>query len=275
VAKNEKPKAEASKPEAAKGDAQQPAEQAAAKSGKSGMLKYILFGVGGLGLLAVAMVVTFMLMGGKKKEAEKPEAASTTKELAEKIKENAKVGEHQQDTGSVDQNESKELAAGGSSIPEDSLQAMADSLDEIQQLVQNINVMNEAADSANALTPDGTSKEDSIKAMTWLDKEKANLAKRESDLAVREKQITELDRKVSQKVLKLEQASSDRVANLAKLYDGMEPDAVAKLIANLDDSLVVSIIPRMKQKNASLLLSNMPPQRAATLSKQIITLAGE
>jgi flagellar motility protein MotE (MotC chaperone) len=55
----------------------------------------------------------------------------------------------------------------------------------------------------------------------------------------------------------------------------MEPRAVAKLMANLDDETIVSILPRMKSKNASAVLALLPPQRGARLSKQMITIAEE
>ena len=57
-----------------------------------------------------------------------------------------------------------------------------------------------------------------------------------------------LDKRVTQKLLRLEQAESAKIASLAKLYDGMDARAVARLVANLDDQTVVSIVPRMKQK---------------------------
>ena len=117
------------------------------------------------------------------------------------------------------------------------------------------------------------SEEDSIESVNWLDSEKAKLAERESSLDAREKELNVLDSKVSQKITRIEQAESSRISKLAKLYDGMEARSVAKLIANLDDNTVVALLPRMKLKNASAVLSLMPPIRAARLSKQMITIA--
>lgn len=261
MTKNEKPSAEASKSEAIKGEVEQPVEQAEVKAGKSkGMLKYILFGIGGIGLLAAAMFATLFFMGGKKAPSVKPDAPQ---ELAQRIKEHAK------------EPKTTDSTAASLSTPEDSLQELADSADQIDQLVKNIEVMNQAADSEAVRAANAMPAEDSLKAMTWLDQQKADLSKREKDLAEREKKLETLNKDVSAKTLKLAQASSDRIANLAKLYDGMDSDAVAKLVANLDDSLVVAVLPRMKQKNASQLLGLMPPQRAAKISKEMITLAGE
>ena len=60
---------------------------------------------------------------------------------------------------------------------------------------------------------------------------------------------------------------------LAKLYDGMQAPAVAQLMANLDDNTIVQLLPKMNAKQASAVLALMPPQRAAKLSKQMMTIA--
>jgi len=268
VTKNEKPKAEAAKPDPKKPDAAQPVEQTEAAPAKSkGWLKYVIFGVAGLGLMGAAIFVTLMFLGGKNSDSASTENADTTAVHVKKL--DVKKAQTPDDSLLA------ELSEADSASITDSLDSLGEVVDPIEQLVKNIDVMNAEADSANAFQETAAAKEESVKAISWLEKQKEDLSKRETALAARQKEVDELDRKVSQKIMRLEQSMADRVASLAKLYDGMEPDAVAKLAENLDDSLVVAIIPRMKQKNASQLLSLMPPQRAAKLSKQIITLAGE
>jgi flagellar motility protein MotE (MotC chaperone) len=115
--------------------------------------------------------------------------------------------------------------------------------------------------------------EDSVDASRWLESEKAALTERENDLATRERELKLLDKKVSQKLLTLDQAKTARVNSLAKLYDDMDARSVAALMANLDDNTVVLILPRMKTKNASQVLALFPPKRGAMLSKQMITIA--
>ncbi len=117
------------------------------------------------------------------------------------------------------------------------------------------------------------SSEDSIEQVNWLESEKTRLAEWETKLNARQRELDITDKKVSQKLLKIEQAESAKVSNLAKLYDGMDPRAIAKVMANLDDATVVSILPRMKLKNASAVLSLMPAKRGARLSKKMITIA--
>ena len=119
----------------------------------------------------------------------------------------------------------------------------------------------------------GMSVEDSLEQMNWLEQQKVALAQKEAELNERQKKLEQLEQTVSRKLLVLEQAETARVNSLAKLYDSMEPQAVAQLMANLDDNTVVSILPRMKVKNASRVLALMPPQRAAKLSKRMLTIA--
>lgn len=263
MTKNEKPNADANKPDAKKADAAQ-SEQVQAPKKSSGLIKYILFGVAGLGLMGGAIFVTLMFLSDDKGSTAGTESTAVHTEVAH--------------IDTTDSTTGDRASSERESSLTDAEQALIDSLaevDPIEQLVQNIDVMNAEADSTAAMQARNAANEDSVKEHSWIEKQKSELAQREGALAVRQKELEELDRKVSQKVMRLEQSLADRVANLAKLYDGMEPSAVASLAENLDDSIVVAIIPRMKQKNASQLLSLMPPQRAAKLSKQIITLAGE
>ncbi len=119
----------------------------------------------------------------------------------------------------------------------------------------------------------GMSVEDSIESANWLKKETEQLRKQRDVLEKREKELAKREKEVATKMLKIEQAESARINNLAKLYDGMDPRSVAQLMANLDDETIVAIIPRMKTKKASEVLQLLPPKRAASLSKQMITIA--
>lgn len=231
------------------------------------LMPMLLFGVGGLVLLGGAVYVTLLLMGGQpKSEAEadkKSETADSTKPADSSAHALAVVNPEDHAVAS-----------------DDSLSAAADSAEAAAELTRNIAAMTEAmAETETPVAEDDAAeplgKNESLKAADWLDKEQKRLAAREADLTAREQELQKKDREIAQKILKIEQASSDRVTNLAKLYDGMEADAVSKIMANLEDDLVVSIIPKMKQKNASSVLALMPPQRAASLSKQIITLASD
>jgi flagellar motility protein MotE (MotC chaperone) len=230
-------------------DAQQP--KAAGKI--KGILPYIIYSAGGIVIVTLIAFGTLFFLKGKNSSSDA--AAANT-----------------QGQGSA---EADSVAL--SADIEDSLLALtdlgfaADTGDEIDKLIKNIEAMDVKDDYSLA----ADSEADSAKEISWLKLAKDSLAKQRADLDARQKQIDEREKQVSQKLLRLEQASNDRITNLAKLYDGMDASAVAKLMESLEDSIVVTIIPKMKQKNASQVLQMMPPQRAAKLSREIITLAGD
>jgi len=218
-----------------------------APTGKGGLIKYILYGVAGIVLVVGAAFATLLFVGGDNPES---------------IPENT----HQDVAKTSDQRENPNM-------PES---LMTEGLDEemLDKIIENLAVFDYEPDPSEIESGEvGISSEDSIKAVNWLKQEKAALSQREQELTNRQKELERLDKQVSQKILSLEQAESVRIANLAKLYDGMDSKAVAKLMANLDDETVVSILPRMKTKNASAVLQLLPPRRAARLSKKMITIA--
>ncbi|MBD3404481.1 hypothetical protein GF420_16445 [candidate division GN15 bacterium] len=233
---------------------------------------YLLMGVIGLLVVALAVVTTLWLVGGDEPTAEaEPETTSevvhATPEEPSQEASTDHADEHAQapeeDIPEFDPYEPVE-------IDEDSgvLEDIMANLEFLDYEPEMTDVPGEEGGSDSKI-----SREDSIEAANWIETEMARLAEKEAELNQRQKELERLDKIVSQKVLKLEQAESSRIAALARLYDGMDPRAVAKLVANLDDATVVSILPRMKQKNASQVLSLMPAARAAKLSKQMITIA--
>ena len=255
---------EADKTEETKKSAKDDKEQAAKRSGLGKYVKYIVFGVAGLvAVLAIAFGTLMFLDGdsaSKTATDEQTEAAEHHEGIA---KEHGEEGTHGSD----------EQAEG--SLNEDSILSFLDQDESVlEAIMSNLEVLDYVpGEEELAAEQVGMSVEDSIEAVNWLDSEKARLVEREKELDTREKQLNVLDSKVSQKILRSEQADSARISKLAKLYDGMEARSVAKLVANLDDETVVALLPRMKLKNASEVLSLMPPARAARLSKQMITIA--
>ncbi|MEA2031783.1 MAG: hypothetical protein U9N55_09370 [candidate division Zixibacteria bacterium] len=235
-------------------------EQAPAK--KSDMLKYIIFGLIGVVLVVVGVAVAMVLLGGE--QAQDPETTELAVTTEEKSTASAEPKE--------ESDEFKEDAMYESLLVNEEDSAV------IKKINENLAALDwEPAESEleSEEVETGMSVEDSIESVNWLKKEKADLAKRREELDSQQNELNRLDREVSKKILRIEQVKSGRVNSLAKLYDGMDSRAVAKLMANLDDATVVSILPRMKTKNASAVLQLMPPRRAASLSKQMITIAGK
>ncbi len=235
-----------------------------AKAPQKGLLKYVLFGLGGVVVIVVVAFGTLMLIGG---DSSVETASDQQAPVSDTVETESGEHEHYEAIESAD----------------DSILALLenDSVSVIDEIIKNLEELDYAPEAAeldefddlDEVGQDKKAAEDSIKQVNWLEKEKNTLAAREKALNSREEELNALDKKVSQKILRLDQAESARIAQLAKLYDGMEAQAVARLMANLDDNTVVSILPRMKSKNASQVLSLMPAKRAAKLSKQMITIA--
>ncbi|MBU8934911.1 MAG: hypothetical protein KOO62_13070 [candidate division Zixibacteria bacterium] len=223
---------------------------------KSGLIKYLIIGVGAVVLVAGSVIVAMMFLGGE--QAQDPENAEPDSRAEAQANSNAKPGE-------------------------DDEEAMFDSLfdgefdpDVLAQITENLAALDWEPDAGEMDEEKIVmSVEDSIEAVNWLEQEKSKLKKLQADLDSRQKELSRLDREVTSKIVRIEQAESMRVNSLAKLYDGMDARAVARLMANLDDETVVSLLPRMKAKNASAVLQLLPSKRAAKLSKQMITIAGK
>lgn len=234
------------------------AAKAPAKSGKSSLIRYLVFGAAGVVVVLIVAFGTLMLIG-----TGQPIPGPSTQPAPSEA------------AGAATNSQSTGADSSADVFDEDSLMA---SLEQDESVLQTILASLDALDyvpDEKDLTQDseGMSVEDSIEAVNWLELEKSKLDERQRELNAREKRLNVLDSRIQQKILVIEQAESVRITKLAKLYDGMEAGAVAKLVANLDDETVVSLLPRMKLKNASAVLSLMPPARAARLSKQMITIA--
>jgi len=231
----------------------QAAQAKTEKPGKSGMVKYLLFGA--IGLVAVVGVAfgTLMLVGGGQSTEQGAETTSQS--------------------GSSTQAQSHDSTGDSQSSEIDSIQSLAEqgskALDEMMAAIQALDFV----PAEEVPVVDSLAVANSDSAANWIEQEKTRLAEWGKELDSRDKQLNVRESQLKQKMLVLEQAESSRIAKLAKLYDGMDASAVAKLAANLDDETVVSLLPRMNAKNASAVMALMPPVRAARLSKQMITIA--
>jgi flagellar motility protein MotE (MotC chaperone) len=229
-----------------------------AAQAKSGLVKYLLFGAGGLVAVLAVAFGTLMILGG---------GQSASDRSAEANSESA--------SNASGQSESSDSAGDSQSSGIDSIEALMEqggaALDEMMAAIQALDFV--PTDQLLAAESLDVANSDSAQAVDWIEQEKTRLAVLEKELDARDKQLNVRESKVKQKMLVLEQAESTRISKLAKLYNGMDAGAVAKLFANLDDETVVALLPRMNTKNASAVMALMPPVRAARLSKQMITIA--
>ena len=64
---------------------------------------------------------------------------------------------------------------------------------------------------------------------------------------------------------------SEEVKSLARLYDGISESQLSNIFDHMDDTLIVKVLPYMKKAKASKVLEQLSPDRAATISRMMIS----
>lgn len=119
----------------------------------------------------------------------------------------------------------------------------------------------------------------------WLDAQKAEL---EKQLAEVQLQQSELDQEAEQleersqlleklagdlekekSLFQAEQAQRRSVAKLAEIYTEMAPEEAAKILGELDQSLILEILLSMDIRDAASVLTRLPTNLAVALSKEL------
>ncbi len=211
----------------------------------------VLYAALGLGSLLVTVGIVIALGGS---QGSNTPATEPVKADSAQVKPSVEVAT-ESDENSIEAEAERTLAA------MDSLEA-----------IESVGADEKEGSTSPTTNHDKMTLRDSLKAVDWFDTENAKLELRKRDLEKKERDLAAAEKSVDAKLAKLNQAESARVAELAKLYDSMKPEQVARLVAQLDDNMVVSLLPRMKPANASKVLATIPPDRAAKISHDMITL---
>lgn len=96
---------------------------------------------------------------------------------------------------------------------------------------------------------------------------KADIQKELEQIKKLKKEIEELQKLFDQKV---EQKDVEYLAQIAKIYESMQPEEAARRLERLDDDTAVTIIVSLKPKTAGRILAQIEEARAANLSKKIL-----
>jgi len=113
---------------------------------------------------------------------------------------------------------------------------------------------------------------DTLADISWIESEKMKIQSERLAIAVERKQLETLRREVENILAKKDLIKAERVAYLAKLFDGMKQDEVSKLMEQLDDNTIVAVLPKMKVASASKVLAMLPPTRAARITTILLGL---
>lgn len=109
-------------------------------------------------------------------------------------------------------------------------------------------------------------------AQKTLEEERLNIVREDikkelEQLRKLKKELEDLQKLFEQKV---EQKDMEFLAQVAKIYESMQPEEAARRLERLDDDTAVAIIIALKPKTAGRILAQIEESRAATLSKKIL-----
>ena len=268
VDEKEKDKEKASEKERLSSEAEPEAEVSAKPSlmaRMAGFKKLLIPIAAAAGSFALAAVLFTFVLGDPKSEPQITQESATAEST---IADSSAAPAHEQPAKSEKPQKAEKI--------EDSADRAFTKEDVAKMEIDTANIMKEL--DFLFYTPEmdedvlGMTPKDSVDTLSWIQKEMASLIAEKKTVEAQKKELEELKYRIDQGLIKIEQAESSRIIKLARLYDGMKANEVAKLFANLSDKVIISLLPRMKPANASKILGQMPPKRAASLSTQMISV---
>ncbi|SDZ74164.1 Flagellar motility protein MotE, a chaperone for MotC folding [Desulfuromusa kysingii] len=131
------------------------------------------------------------------------------------------------------------------------------------------------------LTDKNISSVEERRILVSIEDEYAKLDVQESKIKTREMQLKTLEAEVDKKIAAMQQlrnelvilldrkeeTEGERIAELSKIYEKMNPQKAATLIKELDDQLAVDLLLGIKKKTAGKILDNLDAETATELSK--------
>jgi flagellar motility protein MotE (MotC chaperone) len=134
---------------------------------------------------------------------------------------------------------------------------------------------NEVVASVDTVSPTVTDSGDSVSVSAAPDTTKAALDSLQVQLTQIRTEKAELEKlktELAQLVKTKNKADSAQMYVLAKMYDGVDAEQLASMMSNMNDSLVIVLLPKLKSQKAGKILQAMPPERAAKISSKLLGL---
>lgn len=117
----------------------------------------------------------------------------------------------------------------------------------------------------------------SSKQSTSIEEERLRIL--QEDLAKKTEELKKLKEEIDAKIKRQEElkaeiarAQEERYQRLAKIYEQMPPEEAATRLEKLDDETAVNLILAIKPRQAAKILANVNPEKAAILSKLLLSL---
>lgn len=131
------------------------------------------------------------------------------------------------------------------------------------------------------LDPKSAKKEEVGKYLDMADRKGRQLKERELMLGRREAQLKNIERSIDEKLGKMDEErkyiaktlqqekdlKGERLEKLIALYDKMEPKKAAPQIEKLDKDLVVGLMKGLKQKQVTIILESMSPDKSVEITE--------
>jgi flagellar motility protein MotE (MotC chaperone) len=121
----------------------------------------------------------------------------------------------------------------------------------------------------------GLSEEDSVKHVAWYVAQKEEIDRERVRLRAEMAELQQLKMETEALLTERKNLEQNNIANMAKLFDTMKAQEVAAIIQNIPDMKVGLILQKMKKQNASKVMAELPSERAATITMQLIDMDGE
>ncbi len=118
-----------------------------------------------------------------------------------------------------------------------------------------------------------------IEKETVLGKQAKRIKELEEELRQTRKTLESLQLSTSDSIVKMEEDEKKNLKKLSKMYGLMEPQQASKILAGMDDEIIVNILMGMKERQAAKLLGSFASQndtlkkRAAQISKKMRTIS--
>lgn len=106
----------------------------------------------------------------------------------------------------------------------------------------------------------------------WLEQERLNIKQQREAIESEKRELASLRRDIEKLLATVQEAKSERITMMAKLYDSMDPEAVAQQIGSIEDRTVVMLLPQMKTRTAAKVMAHLDPKRAAQITTRLLAL---
>ena len=104
-----------------------------------------------------------------------------------------------------------------------------------------------------------------------LKEREENLVKREEGFVQREEDFMNKTWALEERMAQYEDEEK-KLGKLVSYYENMNPDAAAKILAEMDDLDAIEILRRMRDETVAVIFMNMYPKRAGELSRKMMMI---